>query len=127
MNNIKQVIVMRKDLKLHKSKMASLASRAAFKFLIENNESKRGDELFVKLSPEEVQWLQNSLGPVVVGVDSQEALDDLIFKAEMSGMNVHTVLGPSTKPDSGSILLCAAFGPDDEELINRITGNLKLI
>jgi len=125
MKNIKQVIVVRKDLKLHKSKVAALTSQVATKFLTENNESDRRDELYVKLSQQEVEWLWNSSAPDVLGVHSQYAIDDLIFQAELLGINVHAITGSISKEDSST--LCVAFGPDEEELINRITGNLKPI
>lgn len=127
MKSVKQVIVVRKDLKLHKSKVAALTSQVATKFLTENNESNRLDELYVKLSQEEVEWLREALPPDVLGVNSQYAIDDLIFQAELLGVNVHFVTGSIAKSEEDNSILCAAFGPDEEELINRITGNLKPI
>lgn len=127
MKNIKQVIVVRKDLKLHKSKVAALTSRAATKFLTENNESDRGDELYVKLSNEEAAWLKGSSAPDVLGVNSHHAIEGLIFQAELLGVSVHSITGSYTKIEDGNSVLCVAFGPDEEELINRITGNLKPI
>ena len=54
MKNVKQVIVVRKDLKLRKGKLASLAAHAAMQFILDNNESDRPDELQVKLSQQEL-------------------------------------------------------------------------
>ena len=127
MKSVKQVIVVRKDLKIKRSKLAALVSQVASKFITENNESKRGDELLVKLSKQEAEWINNDGLPIILGVNSQDALDDLILKAEMLNINVNTTVKQSTKPGDESILLCASFGPDEDEIINQVTGNLKPI
>ena len=127
MKNVKQAIIVRKDLKLRRATVASLTSQAATKFLTENNESDRLDELYVKLSYEEVAWLQGSGEPVILGVESQLAIDDLIFRAKLLGISVHSITGSYAKSREDDSVLCAAFGPDDEELINRIIGKLKSI
>lgn len=127
MKNFKQVIVVRKDLKLRRGKIASLAAHAAMQFILDNNESKRPDELQVKLSQQEVQWLKGSSTKDVVGVDSQDALSSLVLRAELSGVNVYSIFDRSTKPDEIPQLLCAAFGPDEEDQIAEIIGNLKSI
>jgi len=127
MKNIKQVIIVRKDLKLHKSKVAALTSQIATRFLLENNESDRRDELHVKLTQEEVEWLWNSCAPEVLGVYSQYAIEDLIFQAELLGVNVHAITGSIAKSKEDTSTLCISLGPDEEQLINKLTGNLKPI
>lgn len=127
MKNVKQVIVVRKDLKMKRSRLAALVSQVASKFITENNESNRGDELHVKLSKQEADWINNSSLPIVLGVNSQDALNDLILKAEILNINVNTTTKDSGKPDDDSELLCASFGPDEDDLINQVTGNLKPI
>lgn len=139
MKNIKQVIVIRKDLKLRKNQIVSYATQAAIKFLTENNESNRGDELYVKLSNEETEWINSSLTQTILGVNSQNTLRDLIFHAELLNINVYSVFMPEPSKsienesmknesiESESIIICAAFGPDDEDIINQLIGNLKPI
>ncbi len=127
MKNIKQVIVVRKDLKLRKSKLISLAAVVANKFLTENNEAQRHDELYVKLSQEEVEWLRGTTIPIILGIDSQHAISNLVFQAELLGVSVHIITDPMAKPEDDHTILCAALGPDEEELINKITNNLKSI
>lgn len=125
MQKVKQVIVIRKDVKMKRSRLIALASQVASRFLIDNNESSRGDELVVKLSKEEAEWINGSSPPIILSVSSHDALNDLVFKAELLDVNVHTVSSQSTKSEGDPSLLCAAFGPDEEEIINKITGNLK--
>lgn len=127
MKSVKQVIVVRKDLGFRKSKIASLAAHAAMQFILDNNESERSDELQVKLSQHEVEWLKGSLTKDIVGVGSHDALNDMILKAELNGINVYSIFDKTKKPDEGPQLICAAFGPDEEDQITQIIGNLKSI
>jgi len=128
MKNVKQVIVFRKDIKLRRGKLASLASQASAKFMFENNEADRGDELRVRLSQEEVQWIKESFPKSVLGIDSAEELSDLAFRAELLGISVYSVFDEKiTKADRNAYPVCVALGPDNEELINQIIGHLKSI
>jgi PTH2 family peptidyl-tRNA hydrolase len=129
MSDVKQVIVVRKDLNMRKGKIAAQVAHASMKFLVDNNEAERGDEIMVKLSPEEAEWLlSGSFTKVVVGVDSEQALQDLIFQAELADVECHPIIDAGKTEFNGvSTLTCAAFGPCTAEELDRITGNLKLI
>jgi PTH2 family peptidyl-tRNA hydrolase len=128
MKDIKQVIVVRKDLNLRKTELASQVATASMGFLLENNESERNDEINVKLSNEEVLWLNGSFEKLIVGVDSEEDLRDLMFKAELEGIGVYPVHGKLKSGHEDDItIMCAALGPDDSNVINHVTGHLKSI
>lgn len=128
MDEVKQVIVVRKDLQMRKGKIAAQVAHAAMKFLIDNNESDRDDELVIKLTPEEAAWLTGPFTKVVVGVDSEEALRDLILQAELAGIEVNPIIDSGRTEFNGVMTLtCAAFGPCKAEDLDKITGNLKLI
>jgi peptidyl-tRNA hydrolase len=127
MKNIKQVIVVRKDLKLRKTELASQVATASMGFLLENNESERNDVINVRLSNEEAMWLNGSFEKDIVCVDSEDDLKDLIFKAEMEGIGVYSVRGKTTGKFDDTTIMCAALGPDDSNVIGHITGHLKSI
>ena len=128
-NDIKQVIVVRKDLSLRKGKLAAQVAHASMKFLVDNNEAERGDEITVKLSHDEANWLlSGSFTKIVVGCDSEDALRDLVFRAELADIEVHPIIDAGrTEFDGVPTLTCAAFGPCQAEEIDKITGNLKLL
>lgn len=126
MNDIMQVIVVRKDLNMRKTELASQVATASMGFLLENNESERNDVIRVKLSNEEAIWLNGSFEKLIVGVDSEEDLKDLMFKAEMEGIEVYPVRG-KRKVDDDVTITCAALGPDDSSVIKHVTGHLKSI
>lgn len=128
MNNIKQVIVVRKDLNMRKGKMCAQVAHASMKFLVDNNEAERPTDLHVQLSPPEAAWLSGSFTKVVVSVDSEDELRDLVLKAQLAGVEVNPIIDSGKTEFNGvPTLTCAAFGPDEADVIDPITGNLKLI
>ena len=129
MGEVKQVIVVRRDLNMRKGKLAAQVAHASMKFLVDNNEAERGDEFMVKLTPVEAEWLlSGSFTKIVVGCDSQDALENLIFQAGLVDIEVHPIVDSGrTEFHGNKTLTCAAFGPCKAEELDKITGNLKLI
>lgn len=128
MIDVKQVIVVRKDLSMKKGKLAAQVAHASMKFLTDNNEADRFDELVVKLSPAEAQWLSGSFKKIVVGVDSENALEDLILQAQLEGIEVHPIFeGEQMSNTQIPTLTCVALGPCESEILDKITGNLSVI
>jgi peptidyl-tRNA hydrolase len=120
MEDIKQVIVVRNDLNMKKGEIAVQVAAASLKFLVENNESSRGDQIFVTLSNNEACWLTGSFSQVVLGVDSEEQLQDIMSRAEFMGIETHA----NAKGDK---ITCVALGPDNASVINKIVHRLKPI
>lgn len=128
MDDIKMVIVVRKDLNMRKGKLAAQVGHAAQKFLFENNESERRDELVVKFSKEEAIWLNTGTTKIVCGCDSEDELQDLMLKAKLKNIQCHSIIDAGRTEFNGEpTLTCAAFGPDEANLIDEITGNLPLL
>ena len=125
MKAIKQAIVVRKDLRLGKSELLAVAVKASINFLLENNESERVDELLVRLSHQELHWLKDSFQLSMSVVDSHDALSDIMFKAEIMGISVYSIAEKNPKNSEEKKLACIALGPDEEDLINQVIGNLK--
>ncbi len=129
-NGMKQVILVRNDLKMKKSQVASLVAKASTEFFLVNDESERGDELSVKLTPEETDWINSGSIRVVLGVNSEDSLRTLALRAEMAGLQCYPVQGKifeDSNEDGTSETLCVAIGPDVSSKIDQITGNLKLL
>lgn len=117
----KQVVLLRKDLKIKRATAAALVAKASTEFFIDNDESERGDKITISLTPEEAEWLSTGSTRIVLSVPTENSLRTLLFKAELSGLQCYPVTG-----SDGSEILCAAIGPDDSEKIDEITGNLSL-
>ena len=128
MDEIKQVIVVRKDLNMRKGKIAAQVAHAAMKFIFDHNESGRNDELLVKLSNQEAVWGSGSFTKVVCSCDSEDELRDLMLKAQFKDIQCYPIIDAGRTEFNGvPTLTCAAFGPDEASLIDQVTGNLKLL
>ena len=98
------------------------------KFLTDNNTSEHGERLEVALTSDEAKWLSGSFTKIVVGVDSKDALDNLVFRAELEGIEVHQIIDSGQTEFKGvPTLTCAAFGPCDSKILDRLTGKLSLM
>ena len=114
---IKQVIVMRKDLKMRRGKEIAQGSHASMAFLLE------GDIPNHLLNG----WLNNAQTKVCVSVNSQEELEEIYEKSKDAGLicNMITDLG-KTEFDGVPTKTCLAIGPNKADEIDEITGHLKL-
>lgn len=129
MADVKQVIVMRKDLNMRKGKMVAQGSHAAMKFLVDNNAADGPTELHVELSPAEAQWLfGGAFTKITLGCDSEEELRELIMRAELFGIDAYPIVDSGKTEFNGvPTLTCASFGPAFVEDIDKVTGHLKPI
>ena len=85
-------------------------------------------QINVELTKPEADWLQNSFTKVVVGCDSQEELEILVENAKAEDVEVHVCIDNGATEFHGvKTMTCAAFGPEEEEILNKVTGHLKLL
>ena len=112
----KMYIVIRKDLKLPKGKMAVQAAHAAV-----------GLAMKMKETQEYKEWFNSGQGKVAVYADDEKHLLQLMQKSKDSGFKTYlvtdagkTVVAPGTKT-------CFALGPDDEKKLEPLMGELKLV
>jgi len=123
MEELKQAIIVRKDLNFKRREIASQVAKASLKFIIENNEAERAGQLLVSLSNDEVAWLTGSFSQDILCVNTKDQLDDIIFRAEMMGIEAYPVFN-STNPEN-QIPTCVALGPDEPSVINKLIYGLK--
>ncbi len=117
MDDIKQVIVVRTDLQMGKGKIAAQVGHACV----------LGAEHVRKSNPEWYEQWWGSQEKVVLKVPSIKDLQEIKIRAidlnlpwsEVSDAG-HTQLAPGT-------VTCISIGPAPENLIDRITGELKLL
>ena len=126
---IKQVIVVRKDLNMRKGKIAAQVAHAAMSFITKgmsfDHEEGTGH---VSLDKASIAWAQGIFTKIVASVDSEEELNGLVLKAIEAGVMVHATTDAGRTEFHGvPTLTCAAFGPDEAEKVDAITGGCKLL
>lgn len=123
----KQVILLRRDLRLRRAEAAALAAKASMAFVVEGDDNGSLGNVQLTLSGIEAEWILGSATRIVLGVASEDALRKLLLKAEINGITTYEIIGSSSgKEDEGVQLIAAALGPDESEKLDLVTGNLKL-
>lgn len=125
--NTKQVIVVRKDLKMRRGKEIAQASHASMAFLTRQMIGGKPKHYVVDLSEPERTWIDSSFAKVCVQVDSEQELLDIEAKAKEAGLECHVITDSGLTEFHGvPTRTCLAIGPDLSEKIDLVTGHLKL-
>jgi PTH2 family peptidyl-tRNA hydrolase len=126
--DVKQVLIIRKDLNMRKGKIAAQAAHASNIFLIDKIkqlQERPGEALFTK---EELHWINNKFTKICVSVDSEQEMLEIYEMAKKSDLNVSKIVDSGTTEFNGVPTLTAlAIGPDVSPLIDNVTGHLKLL
>lgn len=137
-DTIKQVIVVRKDLKMQRGKEIAQGSHASMMFLrrqiapayyLENGKLVQKTGLYqIHLSAAEEEWLYNGMfTKITLQVDSEAAFDEIRQNALDAGLTVHVVVDSGVTVFNGiPTKTCLAIGPDYSSKIDPITSKLKL-
>lgn len=137
----KQVIVVRKDLKMKAGKLAAQVSHAAMAPL-SNKLRQTGnvcedDDVDVVLTatfnPDDehdkafLEWLKGSFTKVVLEIENEQELLDLIAEADLADVPFVKIEDEGRTVFNGvKTLTCASFGPCYSDILDELTGHLKL-
>jgi peptidyl-tRNA hydrolase, PTH2 family len=112
---MKQVILARQDLKLPKGKLAAQVAHASVEAVL------KSDSEVVK------KWRNEGMAKIVLKVADEKELIKYFQMAKDQGITAslitdagRTVIAPGTKT-------CVGIGPDEEEKIDDLTSELKLL
>lgn len=130
MSTVKQVIVIRKDLKMRRGKEIAQGAHASMSFLAKRvvafNASRFGSD-YVEFTEAERLWIEGRFTKVCLQVDSEQALLDVEARARTAGLEVHLITDAGATEFNGvPTRTCLAIGPDYAEKIDAVTGDLKL-
>lgn len=131
MEKIKQVILIRKDLKMRRGKEIAQGSHAAMAFLVEPirhclQEYDQPD-IQLDLSAEVEAWIAKGMVKVCLRVNSEEELLAYHQKAQAQGLRSHLIRDSGRTEFAGVPTLTAcAIGPNEAEAIDQITSDLVL-
>jgi peptidyl-tRNA hydrolase, PTH2 family len=135
---MKQVIVMRTDLKMRKGKMIAQGAHASERLAHEYWEcrSALGSQLvgaadaaavarFVRVYEE---WCREGNTKIVVGVDDEAALQNVLTQASAAGIATASIVDAGRTEFHGQEMwTCVAIGPDEDDRVDAITGSLRLL
>lgn len=127
---VKQVIVIRRDLKMRRGKEIAQGAHASMAWLRQRimphlTPAGRADQ--VQISEAERAWLELSMRKVTVKVGSEAELLDVYDKALAAGLVVHMITDRGLTEFGGiPTRTCLAVGPDYDDLIDPVTGDLEL-
>lgn len=114
---MKQVIVMRKDLKMRKGKMVAQGAHASLKATLEHLDD-----------PRVTEWLDGAFTKVCVGVGSEAELSDVLTDAMAAGLITASIIDNGLTEFGGvKTFTCIAVGPDTAEKLAPVTGRLELL
>ena len=126
----KQVIVIRRDLKMRRGKEIAQGAHASMAWLrqrIMPRLTPAGRAVQVQFSEAERAWLELSMRKVTVKVGSEQELLDVYDKALAAGLVVHMITDRGLTEFGGTpTRTCLAVGPDYDDLIDPVTGDLEL-
>lgn len=113
---MKQVLVVRKDLKMRRGKENAQNAHAA-----------QLSAMKYQNDPRVQEWMRQNYAKVSVSVESEEELVDVMAAAGRAGLLVTPVIDHGRTEFNGEhTLTCAAIGPDTIDRIDPVTGHLKL-
>jgi PTH2 family peptidyl-tRNA hydrolase len=125
---IKQVIVIRKDLRMRRGKECAQAAHASMAFITRRLSFPAGSaEARAVFSPPEITWLTTRFRKVTLQVDSEEERLAVYDRGADAGLVVHLITDAGLTEFGGEpTRTCLAIGPDYDSRIDAITGDLKL-
>ena len=112
---VKQVILVRNDLKMSRGKMATQCSHSSVEATLKSDKDK------IK------EWRAEGMKKVVLKVESEKELLQYNQMAKDSGLTTALIIDAGKTFFKEPTRTCLAIGPDKEEKIDKITGKLKLI
>lgn len=124
----KQLIIIRKDLKMNKGKLAAQACHASMGALLKCTDK---NDVRMLLDFQEFpiikDWLDNSFAKVVLAVNSEEELKECFDKAITNHIPASYIEDNGTTVFHGvKTPTCVGVGPYYSEDLDRIFGGLKL-
>jgi peptidyl-tRNA hydrolase, PTH2 family len=123
----KQVIVIRRDLKMRRGKEIAQGSHASLAWLRERTLEHRDRPRPTRLSKAELAWLNGAFAKVVCHVPDEDALLNVAKRAAEVGVMTHVITDAGRTEFGGVATITAlAVGPDWADRVDEVTGQLKL-
>ena len=112
---MKQVMIVRTDLKMGKGKIAAQCCHASI------GSYKKTDSSKIE------KWENEAYAKVVCKVQSLEELIELKKLAEQNNISSYLVVDAGRTQIPTSTVTVLGLGPDEDEIMDKVTGDLKLL
>lgn len=125
---LKQVLVVRRDLKMRQGKACSQASHASGEFMREQIMAviQRHDDL--DFSDDEIEWMTLGMAKITVRADEFDQFEQVAADARARGLKVRTITD-SGRTEFGGVptITALAIGPTRSAYVDPITGGMTLL
>ena len=129
MERLKQVILIRKDLKMRRGKEIAQGSHASMEFLASQIRQRLNENanIMIDLNIVETAWISKGMAKVCLQVNSEEQLIDYHERALRHGLKSFLITDSGRTEFAGTPTLTAcAIGPASVSRIDAVTGDLTL-
>ncbi len=112
---MKQVILVRKDIKIPKGKLAVQCAHASVEAVQKSAKS------------DLKKWKSEGSKKVVLKVKNLDELNQYDKKAQKIGLKTALIIDAGKTVFKEATITCLAIGPDEDPKIDKITGKLKIL
>jgi PTH2 family peptidyl-tRNA hydrolase len=127
MSEVKQVIIIRKDLDMSIGKLAAQVSHVSMSFILKQIMAQGKHKNNVNMSDDALNWLKTGHTKVCLKIDSEDKLLNLVKKAKEAGLEAHVIIDKGRTEFNGTpTITCAAIGPNKSVEIDKLTKRLRL-
>lgn len=130
MAGVKQVIVIRKDLKMRRGKEIAQGAHASWKSVLDiayRQQPGKKKQLVIEMDDELEQWLTGNFKKVTVYVNSEAELIEVYNRAKSAGLLASIIVDAGLTEFGGTPTKTAvAIGPAYEHKFNGVTDMLTL-
>lgn len=125
----KQVIVVRKDIKMPEGKLAAQVAHASLKAILDRGYIHDGTQSFhCKLTNAMKDWMNGDYTKIVVCVKSEDALKEIYEQAHRASIPCSLIRDLGKTVFKGkSTCTAVAVGPGSAEEVDAITKGLRLV
>jgi len=121
MEEYKQVVIVRSDLRMSRGKLAVQVAHACVSCVLEIVE--KGGVWREWLN----EWVRSGQKKVVVKVDSEKELEERYKRALVLGIPASYIVDAGRTELEPGTPTCVGLGPAPSNIIDRVTGDLKLL